>query len=639
MIDTLTRRVHRRRPESGFTLIELLVVIVILGVLSAVVVFAVRGAGDKAASVAQKTDLDTLRTAEEAHCVKFGRYGTEAELVAGGFLSEESAMGDVVLTSGGTCGSSTAATSQYLLTVQQPTDDNLTVGVNPQSSTADFTGGFTGTPAGVKHNFGMGPTNTNIFEGLVRMTPDFGYEPWLAESWDLPGSVPQGGGPALGSNTYRFHLRQGVLFHNGAELKADSVIYTFNSRIAPNTSLGVTATSAAAVAGDEYAVDVTLSYANRRFLEQLTHHQTGIIMASGTVPLASAAAAPTPVGTGPFKFSPADGSNYSQGNQLVLVRNDAYWGDKAKLKTLTFRFIADSNTRLLALQAGQIDMMYDLPKDSLAAVGATAGLKTAVSPPGFNEVIWINSHRLASAGTSQDALSDLAVNTPPLTNGNRVRKAVAAAIDRAAILAATYPAGAVTANTFVPAAILAPYDKLVQGPTFDPAQAADQLDAAGWTCTGTCGPGNFRSKAGVTLTLGLLNGYTPTSLRGDSDILVENALEAVGIDVARTRLTDTQQTTYNSILGSATGSIPVAASKRFVLVTAGARSLARLQAEWPSASIPRSGCAWEAAAACLEPMGWATRPPHESGEGDAPSKAPPRSSHIPRIAAPEAPSR
>jgi len=426
------------------------------------------------------------------------------------------------------------------------------VPVNPPVKSADDVWGFTGTPAGVKHNFGMGPTNTNIFETLVRMTPDFGYEPWLAESWDLPGAVPAGGGPALGPTTYRFHLRHGVLFHNGTELKADSVIYTFNSRIAPNSTLGVTTTSAAAVAGDPYAVDVTLSFANARLLEQLVHHQTGAVVASGTVPLAGASATPTPVGTGPFKFSIPDGSSYSQGNQLVLVRNDAYWGDEAKLKTLTFRFIADSTTRLLALQAGQIDMMYDVPKDSLAAVGATPGLKTAVSPPGFNEVIWINSHRPPAPGTSNDALSDLSVTTPPLNNGNRVRRAVAAAIDRQTILNATWPSGAATANTFLPASVLAPHDTLVQGPTFSRAEAAEHLDAAGWTCTGTCGPGNFRSKGGVTLTLSLLNGYTPTSLRGDADILVENDLEAVGIDVARTRLSDTQQATYNTAMTNGT---------------------------------------------------------------------------------------
>ena len=85
------------RTEKGFTLIELLVVIVILGILAAVVVFAVGGIGDKGQESACRIDERTLRTAEEAYAAQSvadggggGNYGTETELVGGGFLSEES---------------------------------------------------------------------------------------------------------------------------------------------------------------------------------------------------------------------------------------------------------------------------------------------------------------------------------------------------------------------------------------------------------------------------------------------------------------------------------------------------------------------------------------------------------------------
>lgn len=80
----------RWRGEPGFTLIELLVVIIILGILAAVVVFAVGGVGDKGASAAREIDERTLRTAEEVYFANNGRYATEAELVARGFLSGES---------------------------------------------------------------------------------------------------------------------------------------------------------------------------------------------------------------------------------------------------------------------------------------------------------------------------------------------------------------------------------------------------------------------------------------------------------------------------------------------------------------------------------------------------------------------
>ncbi|HVT75385.1 MAG TPA: type II secretion system protein [Acidimicrobiales bacterium] len=90
-----------RKNEKGFTLIELLVVIVILGILAAVVVFAVSGLSDKGNTSACKIDTRTLRTAEEAYYANGqspSSYGTMDQLIQGGFLSEASTLHDVTLT-------------------------------------------------------------------------------------------------------------------------------------------------------------------------------------------------------------------------------------------------------------------------------------------------------------------------------------------------------------------------------------------------------------------------------------------------------------------------------------------------------------------------------------------------------------
>jgi prepilin-type N-terminal cleavage/methylation domain-containing protein len=93
----------RMRNEKGFTLIELLIVIVVLGILAAIVLFAVGSARDDANTNACAADRKTLDTAEEAHKAKNGgNYVSEATLVSAGFLKSESTKWNINLVGGGT---------------------------------------------------------------------------------------------------------------------------------------------------------------------------------------------------------------------------------------------------------------------------------------------------------------------------------------------------------------------------------------------------------------------------------------------------------------------------------------------------------------------------------------------------------
>ena len=108
MLQTLIDSRQKARDEGGFTLIELLVVIIILGILAAVVVFAVSGIGDNGQASACKIDTRTLRTAEEAFyatpigglkTTAPGSYAPDAAtLKAQGFLTDTTKYHDVTTT-------------------------------------------------------------------------------------------------------------------------------------------------------------------------------------------------------------------------------------------------------------------------------------------------------------------------------------------------------------------------------------------------------------------------------------------------------------------------------------------------------------------------------------------------------------
>jgi general secretion pathway protein G len=99
----LQRSMEKRRSgESGFTLVELLVVIVILGILAAIVVFAVGGITDKGTTASCKADQSSLETAEEAAYANNDAsvYQSEADLKLNGFIHDVSSLHDIALGAG-----------------------------------------------------------------------------------------------------------------------------------------------------------------------------------------------------------------------------------------------------------------------------------------------------------------------------------------------------------------------------------------------------------------------------------------------------------------------------------------------------------------------------------------------------------
>ncbi|WP_406142067.1 prepilin-type N-terminal cleavage/methylation domain-containing protein [Streptomyces sp. NBC_01089] len=133
------RFASRARSQDGFTLIELLVVIVILGVLAAIVVFSVKGIGDKGHKSAVAADAATLRTAEESYCAKYGHFGTADDLKDRGLLSGDPVYNTVMVGAENKCGRGEKS-SFTLNDTSAPTEnvaDAIKAGTTPVDLTVD----------------------------------------------------------------------------------------------------------------------------------------------------------------------------------------------------------------------------------------------------------------------------------------------------------------------------------------------------------------------------------------------------------------------------------------------------------------------------------------------------------------------
>jgi len=196
---------------------------------------------------------------------------------------------------------------------------------------------------------------SQIHETLFQVDHDMKIVPYLAEKLDQPDD-----------KTYVITLRKGVKFHNGEELTADDVKYTYARIMDPATKSPRASNLTDAIesadkieATDKYTVKITVKSPFAPFLERLTYGALNILNKKA-VEAAGTDYAHKPVGTGPFKYV-----EWKTGEYVKVARNDDYWGDKAKLDQITFRPIPDANTRMAELDSGGVDYMMSIPPEEI----------------------------------------------------------------------------------------------------------------------------------------------------------------------------------------------------------------------------------------------------------------------------------
>ena len=293
-----------------------------------------------------------------------------------------------------------------------------------------------------------------VFETLVR--PEEGGTKTvagLAESWE----------PDAAGTTWTFKLRSGVKFHDGTDFNAEAVCANFN-RWYNSTGLmqspDVTPYWQDVMGGfaknedadlppslfksctvkDPTTVDLAFTRVSSKIpsalmLPSFSMHSPQALQqydASNVTGTADdikypAYATAHPTGTGPFKFKTWDLANKS----LTIERNEDYWGDKAKLKTVIFRTISDENARKQALRSGDIQG-YDLVGPADVEPLKNEGFNM-LTRPAFNILY-------------------LAINQKgnPALAKPEVRQAIAHALNRQALVDSKLPPGAKVATQFMP---------------------------------------------------------------------------------------------------------------------------------------------------------------------------------------------
>jgi peptide/nickel transport system substrate-binding protein len=282
-----------------------------------------------------------------------------------------------------------------------------------------------------------------IFSSLVGRDAQMKVIPDLAESWETPDPV-----------TYVFHLRQGVKFHDGRSLSSADVKFTFDSILTgavKTPKRGSFKLVSSVEAPDDSTVVFHLREPYSSMLWDLTAPAIGIVPRGSGAEISQ-----HPVGTGPFRFVSA-----TTDEEIVLARNDSYFGGAPKIETLRLRIVPDALVRALELRKGSADATINsLTPDMAVTLAKERGLVAEQQP-----------------GTM---LAYLAFNfDDPILAKRDVRQALAYATDRATIIRYLLRGQARPASSVLPPTHWA-YEPNVQQYDYDPARAEQLLDAAGY---------------------------------------------------------------------------------------------------------------------------------------------------------------
>ncbi len=282
-----------------------------------------------------------------------------------------------------------------------------------------------------------------MFDALVWRDEHFGLRPFLATSWETPNPT-----------TWIFHLRTDARFHDGRPLTSRDVKFTIDS-ILDGTVISVKAGSFATLDRIDTPDPATVVFHLKKPDPALPFNLCDGAM--GIVPFGSGRDfAHHPIGSGPFQFV-----SQQLDRDVVIARAPSYWGDRPYIPRIVFAVVPDATTRALELEKGSADVESNaLPADEIYALRRDSHLAIEDGP---GTVLYYLVFNMRDA----------------LLRDDRVRTAIALAINRPLLIQALYRGQARLAESMLPPqhwAFTADTDQH----NFDPAAANALLDQAGY---------------------------------------------------------------------------------------------------------------------------------------------------------------
>jgi ABC-type transport system substrate-binding protein len=191
----------------------------------------------------------------------------------------------------------------------------------------------------------------NMYDRLVYLDADGKIEPWLATKWT---TSPDG-------KTWTFTLRHDAKFHDGTPVTAAAVKFSFDRAIGPNAPSSLARTYLRPIekveTPDDYTVVITTKRPFAPLLNHLGHQTVGAILNPAVVAANNGdISKAVDAGSGMYKLV-----SWSRNNQLVLERNDGWWGPKPGYAQIIYKPVPQVGTRVIMIEKGEAGIVTNIP--------------------------------------------------------------------------------------------------------------------------------------------------------------------------------------------------------------------------------------------------------------------------------------